>query len=240
MKKIVIISLWALCVPSILCAQSISATSNEKFIEVVGSAEMKIAPKTIYFTIGIEEYWEEEFKKGAEEKDYRTKLPLATIEADLLKKLAAIGIDKSQITIKEVGNYWRMRGKSFLVSKQLEIRLDDFQKINDIINKANIKGIEYMRISRLDHPQLAEYRKQVKIEALKAAKAKADYFLESIGKKTGDVLMIVEIDSDRYGRWLPPSTMSNVMVSSPSDSDGEDELRSIKLRYEVKTRFAIL
>ncbi|MCK4662795.1 MAG: SIMPL domain-containing protein [Bacteroidales bacterium] len=208
-----------------------------RFIEVTGSAELEIEPDEIRLIIGIEEYWKEEFEKKTEFKDYKTKIPIVKLENKLLIDLANVGIQEDDIIIKEVGNYWRYKGKEFLISKQFELILTDFKKVDEIIQSINTKGIKYMRIGELKNKNITDYRKQVKIEALKAAKNKADYLLSSIDKQVGEIISIIEFTADN-NFWRPQSMTSNV-VMAPSDNSGINNLRKIKLRYEIKAKFEI-
>ena len=214
-------------------------TSNEtlRFIEVTGSSELEIDPDEIRFEIGIEEYWKEEFEKKTEFKDYKTKVPIAEIESQLLADLAKIGILKESIVVKEVGNYWRNRGKEFMISKQLEITLFDFKKVEEITNSIDTKGINFMVIKELKNKNMTEYRKQVKIEALKAAKTKAAYLLESINKQVGDVISITELTENNV--FGGSQNASSNMVMATADISGIESVKKIKLRYEMKVKFEI-
>jgi uncharacterized protein YggE len=212
-------------------------TESVRFIEVTGSSELEIDPDEIRFEIGIEEYWKEEFEKKTEFKDYKTKVPIAEIESQLLADLAKIGILKESITVKEVGNYWRHRGKEFMISKQLEITLFDFRKVEEITASINTRGINYMLIKELKNKNMTEYRKQVKIEALKAAKVKAAYLLESLGKQVGDVISITEL-TERNDFGGSQNALSNVVMATP-DISGIENIKKIKLRYEMRVKFEI-
>ena len=91
--------------------------SDERYIEVTGSSEIEVVPDEIHFLIQIKEYWEEEYTgKSKKEEDFRTKVPLTVIEKDLRKSLRKIGISDEAIRTQEVGDYWRQRGKEFLLS----------------------------------------------------------------------------------------------------------------------------
>ncbi len=225
----------------LLCLSIIKSNAElvqqERCIEVIGSAELEVEPDEIRLIIGIEEYWKEEFDKTKEYKDYKTKVPLNEIETNLMNDLNKIGITKEQIIVKEVGNYWCHTGKDFLFSKQYEIILNDFKKLDEITKEVKTRGIDYMRIGELKNKKLTEYRKQVKIEALKVAKDKADYLVSSIGKKTGDVISITELNEDN-NRWWGSQMSSNAIMSTP-ESSNNDNFRKIKLRYEIKARFEI-
>ena len=209
-----------------------------KFIEVTGSAELEIEPDEIRLIIGIKEYCKELNDHNSKCKDYATKVPISKIETNLLNDLMEIGIKKEQIIIREVGgNYWRYEGKGFFFGKQFELILIDFNNVDEIIKKINTKGINYMRIGELNNENLTEYRKKVKVEALKAAKMKAEYLLKSIDKQLGDIISIVELEgSNNY--WRTQTMTSNTIMGS-SDDSGIDNFRKIKLRYEIKVNFEI-
>lgn len=205
--------------------------SDERYIEVTGSSEIEVVPDEIHFLIQIKEYWEEEYTgKSKKEEDFRTKVPLTVIEKDLRKSLRKIGISDEAIRTQEVGDYWRQRGKEFLIGKQLDIRLTDFEQINSIIRSVNTWGIESMRIGELKHKDLPMYRKQGKIEALKAS-----YLVAAMGQQLGEVIRIIEPADNNISRYLPFQAQSNVSMGTAAT----EQYRVIKLRYEMTARFAI-
>ena len=159
MKKVFLLAFVLFAWSMVVNAQE----SDGKYIEVTGSSEIEVVPDEIHFLIQIKEYWQEEDTN--KEEDFRTKVPLAMIEKDLRRSLRKIGIADDAIRTQEIGDYWRQRGKEFLIGKQLDIRFTDFEKINAVIKKIDTKGIESMRIGELKHKDLPNYRKQGKIEA---------------------------------------------------------------------------
>ncbi len=235
MKKSIFLLIALFCV-TIAKGQAIE-NKLARYIEVTGSAEMEVEPDEIRLVIGIEEYWKEEFEKGSKPKDYTTKIPLTTIEEQLLNELFRLGINRDNIIAREVGNYWRERGEDFLMSKEFEISISNFKKVDDIVKSISTKGIDHVYISESKHKDIALCRKQVKIQALKSAKEKAEYMLVSIEKQLGDVISIEEVENNNTF-WQPRSMLSNSVMSS-SDNSGIDNFRKIKLRYEVKASFEI-
>jgi uncharacterized protein YggE len=209
---------------------------NDRIIEVNGRAEVEIEPDEITFIIGIEEYWKEEFEKKKDFEDYKTKVPLAEIEDALIKNLRNAGIEKEDVKVKSMGNYWRYRGKEFLYSKQFEIKVTDLSKINKLTQTLDSKGIKYMNIGELNHSKMDEFKKQVKIDALKDARDKAQYLVESIGSELGEVVTISEM-SDSYIRPMYSGAM--MMKSAEMATESIDEVRNIKLEYQVRATFRI-
>ena len=230
----VLVTLWL----SGILAISAQEDNNSRYIEVTGSSETEIIPDEIRFMITIKEYWQEEFEKKSKPEDYQTKVPVNEIEHNLMSALKQAGIAPSDIQTKEVGDYWRERGKDFLISKTFDIKLQNPDQINRIIQTVNTKGIQSMNIGELKNKDLQEYRKQGKIEALKAARQKADYLVAAMGQKLGNVLRIVEPEERSFSYFQPQSAMSNVAI--PSYDSNPENFRTIKLRYQMTARFEIL
>ena len=231
---VVLVTLWL----SGILAISAQEDNNSRYIEVTGSSETEIIPDEIHFMITIKEYWQEEFKKKSKPEDYQTKVPVNEIEHNLMSALKQAGIAPSDIQTKEVGDYWCERGKDFLISKTFDIKLQNPDQINRIIQTVNTKGIQSMNIGELKNKDLQEYRKQGKIEALKAARQKADYLVAAMGQKLGNVLRIVEPEERSFSYFQPQSAMSNVAI--PSYDSNPENFRTIKLRYQMTARFEIL
>jgi len=226
------ISLFTLIIIT-LSVLSLQAQTNERYIEVTGTSEIEIVPDKIHYLIEIREYFEEEFDGKSKPEEYRTKVPLSEIEQRLREALANAGILQNAIRTQEIGDYWRQQGQDFLVSKKFDITLTNFNQINEIIQLIDTKGIHTMRIGELENKDIRAYHQKGKIEALKAAQKKATYLVEALGKKLGDVIRIVEKDSENAF----PFAQSNVLSS---DAASFDNFRTIKKNYSMLVRFEII
>lgn len=218
---------------SLLATLSLQAQTNGRYIEVTGTSEMEIVPDKIHYLIEIREYFKEEFDGKSKPEEYRTKVPLAEIEQGLREALANSGIPQNTIRTQEIGDYWRQQGQDFLVSKKFDITLTDFNQINEIVKRIDTKGIHTMRIGELENNDMPAYHQKGKIEALKAARRKATYLVEALGKRLGEVIRIVEKDSGN----VSPFAQSNVMSS---DAASFDNFRTIKKNYSMLVRFEII
>lgn len=218
---------------SLLATLSLQAQTNERYIEVTGTSEIEIVPDKIHYLIEIREYFKEEFDGKSKPEEYRTKVPLAEIEQGLREALANSGIPQNAIRTQEIGDYWRQQGHDFLLSKKFDITLTDFNQINEIVKRIDTKGIHTMRIGELENNDMPAYHQKGKIEALKAARRKATYLVEALGKRLGEVIRIVEKDSG----YASPFAQSNVMSS---DAASFDNFRTIKKNYSMLVRFEII
>ena len=214
---------------------SLNAQTNERYIEVTGTSEVEIIPDKIHYIIEIQEYFEEEFDGKSKPEEYRTKVPLSWIERRLMWVLETNDIPRETVRIQEIGDYWRKQGQDFLISKQLDITLQDFKQIDAIVKHVDTRGIRTMRIGELESKDMLTYHKQGKIEALKAAQRKATYLVEAFGKKLGPVIRIVEDGNNGLSSLF--SAQSNVSTSEVSSFDS---FRTIKKNYSMLVRFEIV
>lgn len=216
-------------IPCPLFAQDVT----DRYVEVTGTSEIEIVPDKIHYIIEIREYFEEEFDGKSKPEEYRTKVPLDQIEQNLSQAFNKAGIAREDVRTQEIGDYWRKQGQDFLVSKQFDVTLSDFKQIDELVRLIDTKGINTMRIGELENKDMLVYQQKGKTDALKAAKEKATYLVEALGKKLGDVIRIVE-----NGSSDPLSLLqSNVRTSDAASFDG---FRTIKKRYSVLVRFEIV
>jgi uncharacterized protein len=204
---------------------------NTRKIEVSGSAEMEIVPDEIYYTISLQEY------KGDK------KVEIETLEKQLVKSVAEAGIAKENLQIENMQGYkWnteRKKNQDFFASKQYVLKLNNLYKINEILSGVDSKGVQYTTISRYSHSKIEQYRKDIKIKALQAAKEKASYLLASINEQVGEVLQIQEV-GDYYPQPYETRMMSNMAMDKSAEmASPEIGFKEIKLRYEVRGIFKI-
>lgn len=197
-------------------------------IEVTGVAEMEVEPDEVTFSIGI---------KADNKND------LADNEKKMFDILKNAGVKNEDIKFKS--SYQNIYAKNGKFSKNYVFKANAKSNLSKIFEDLNQKWVSSLSISEVKNTKIADFRKAVKINALKAAKEKADYLLESMGKKVGTVLEIVEIEDYTSDMVMPvayKSRMSNVqleMADAPVDFSF-DNIENIKLKYSIKTRYEIL
>lgn len=219
-----------------------SITTQERTIQVVGSSEMEITPDDFEFIIEIREYFEEEFQKNKQWGDYKTKVPLKKIEKKLFKKLNRLGIRTSEIMTVGVGNHWRYEGKSIQTNKEFRIKIEDEELINRLISNLDMRGLESISLGELKSKKIQKYRMEVKKEALKSAKSKAESLLETVGKKTGEIISVKELKNEEpHFNWFYSykSPTSNSTVSDGNAAEN-NSFNKIKLRFEIEATFEII
>lgn len=208
--------------------------NHKRKVEVVGSAELEIVPDEIFLSISLREY----------KKDAKNKVNIEALEKDLNNAVAKAGIPKENFEIENIYGYnwvWdKKKDEEFMARKRYRLKLNDLNKVNEIIGSLDQKGIEHMNIGEFSHSNIEQFRMELKAKALIAAKEKANFLLKAIDEQIGEVIEIQEI----YDGYPPPMPMYEMrsmqkMDMAESASGPEIDFRKIKLKYEIKAVFAI-
>ena len=220
-----------------------------KTISVNGSASMEIIPDEIYVQVDLREY-----KKRGEDKT-----ELEKIKSDFLANCKTVGIADNDISIASydgynMANIWQRRKKDpeLLASVSYQIKFGNTKLIDDLVNKLDDQATNNFRITRTSHSKITEYRKQLKIQAVKAAKEKAIYLTEAVNEQLGQAIDINEPDESVSSDVVSgiyrnnyKAVNENVVRLDQSKNgyygitDEGVDYRKIKLRFEVKVLYAL-
>jgi uncharacterized protein len=236
MKKITLI-ITAICLT--FSSQAIEITREfDRLITVTGSAEIIIPPDEIELQITMSEV-------GGGWND------ISNIETALMKLLVGNDITKDKIVFNSSNAsfywyYWWYHRNDSRKTKTITLKLDaktDFMKLVKDLDKEYVTSI---RITKTSNKDLQKFRQEVKIEAIKAAKAKAKYLLEAVDEEVGRLMSVDELqvlDNNNYWHGNAESNVVSNSVMSYSKYDRGssyvENVPEIKLRYEIKTQFEI-
>jgi uncharacterized protein len=239
MKKAIQISLSIMIALVTVGSVYAQTTAEPRVIEVTGSAETLITPNEFTFKITLLERIENKQKITIEMQETKLKNELSNLGVDVAKDLTIYDLNSFYVYQKKL--------KDTLASKDYQLKIKDLakiEKLQEIADKLNVSRLDLIEST---HSELAAFRKETKMEAVKAAKAKAEYMLGAIGEKVGKVVYVQEIGEEPL-RVIGLSTgiFGNSNNSSNTLSiDGQDSSVStlsfskIKLRYVVLARFEI-
>ena len=217
-----------------------------KTITVSGSAEMEIIPDEIFVNIELKEYQ----KKGEDKKD------IEAIKAQFLQAGKTIGIPDSAISIVSyAGNnpyFWKRRKKdpNLFTSIIYQVKFKSSELMDKLVEKLDDEATQRFLIVSTGHSKIIEYRRQLKVSAVKAAKDRGLYLTEAIGEKLGDAITINEPDENTVMPvgGMPPSNQNLGVVARGSQERFSNEsfleesgidFKKIKLRFEVEVVFAL-
>lgn len=245
MKKVILILSAILAFAFTTKAQD---TKTEHSIKVIGTAEMEIVPDEIYMSVTLREYTNKEKKKFTIEE----------LEKNLVNYIEKVTTtDKKDIKMDNMSAYvlsMKRKNKDEIITKSYDVKFKNSQQVYMLYSVMDSLGISKAFVSKYSHSKMDEYKKQIKINAIKAAKEKATYLLEAIGEKAGKAINIEEKsglvsvdDGTRNGReYNNYSSMSNSLVQARyMIGDGDDSSdktigdKTIKLNYAINAEFAI-
>ncbi|SHF68712.1 SIMPL domain-containing protein [Pedobacter caeni] len=232
MKKLFALAFVALFSLSAMAQQ----VDLRKKISVSGSAETEVTPDIIYISISLKEY--------LKDNNSKKKVEITTLESQLFKAVQDAGIAKENLTINNLSGYSvaeKKKNPDFLVSKQYRLKVTDLNKWNELIGSVDPKGIAYTNIDSYDYSKIESLKKELKIKALQAAKAKAAYLVEALGNQLGSIIDIQEVNNESYPQ---PMYRANVMMMKGESADAmggapEIDFKKIKLNYTMNTVFEI-
>jgi len=102
------------------------------------------------------------------------------------------------------------------------------------LDKLNIKNASIVRV---DHTKLEDYKKIVKINAIKTTKNKAQYLLEAIGEELGGALIVRENNFNTNGvQFRSNQSYSMAYETKPMV---ELDFKKITLQSSVYTKWGI-
>jgi uncharacterized protein YggE len=224
-----------------LFGQTPTNTETEKaYIEVTGTAENEIIPDEIYIGITIRERHE-----GKE------KITIEKQEADLKEALKSIGISVDNLSLSDANaNYIRVKWtkKDVITKNEYVLKVGDAMTVGKVFEKLDELKIIDAKISKVSHSKIEEFKKEVRIMAIKAAKEKADYLLTAIGEQTGKPLKVYEnstysIDNSNLNVRGSRSKSSSYYVDGTemkeSDKDKIIQFQKIKLHAAIYVKFEI-
>jgi uncharacterized protein len=245
MKRITAFLAGCLAVLAAVAQTSSSPNPFPKTITVTGSAEMLVIPDEIYVNIMLREYQ----KKNQDKKE------LETIKSDFLGFCSAAGIADTSISIQSYtgySNYYWLRKKKkkdqdLMASITYQVKFSNSKEMDQLIEKLDDDATMSFDIAYTSHSKLTEFRRQLKIQAIKAAKDKGIYLTEAIGEKLGGAITVkepMEPGVNAYSGNIQirgANSISNYAKFSASDYEKsvDVEFKKMRLRFEVEVIFAI-
>lgn len=210
-------------------------------ITVSGSAEAEMTPDEIYVQVDLKEY----DKKGS------GKMGIDKIRQDFLAAVRSMGLPDSALTIAGYDGYngnpwWRKKNKlkdELYSSISYNVKLRSSVQVDQLVDKLDDNATQNFFIQRTAYSKLAELRKNLKIQAVKAAKEKAFYLAEAINEKVGEAVTInepSEFYQPYYGAVANRAIMKNAAMEQEAAPDQpQADFKKIRIKYDVTVVFAL-
>lgn len=218
-------------IPFLLLPLLATAQENfkEPFIEVTGTAYREIEPNEIYVMIRLKEF-----------EENRQKTALEKIEKDFYAAVREAGIDRKRVELADAGSgleKFRRRDKEAFREKTFQIKLTSAAELERFIEKLSPVKVDSVDVTRLHHTDYEKIKLDLKVEALQAAKAKAETLLHSIGARVGKPLMVRDFDFPQPYMEMK----ANVRMMDGGQGPPEEPIafRKIKMQAQITAQFEI-
>ena len=237
MKKIFLALTASVCM-IMANAQAVDNTIRQRTINVSGSAELEITPDEIYVQIELREY----NKKSGEKVD------IQTISNQFLSAVKSMNIADTNVVVQGYsgwdGNYWwyqknKKKNPDMKAGISYEVKVKTVDEMDKLVDKLDDQATQNFYITRTSHSNMDSIKKQLKIQAVKAAKEKAVYLAAALGDNVGQALTIN--DPNEIGNYPRPMYKAN-MVMAEADQAAPAmnvDFKKIKIQYDVNVVFEL-
>ncbi len=201
------------------------------YIEVTGTAKLEVVPDEFYVNITLRERY-----------DGRDKITIDKQEEDLRRAFIAIGIPDTQFYLADVdADYMKVRWntKDVITQKNYTLKVTTPTLLSKAFQAMDEKEIKDAYLSRVDHSQMDSLRREVRMEAVRAAKDKATYLLAAIDTDLGAPLIVREQEMYYGNRNMEMYNVRMDDMDKASEPLPELQFQKIQLEQSVFVRFAI-
>jgi uncharacterized protein YggE len=214
------------------------STEEIPYIEVNGYAEKEVIPNEIYIGITLRERMENKEKVSIESQEKQLREALTTLSIPI-SNLSIADANADYVKVS-----WQKR--DVLTKKEYLLKVGNATTVGKVFQELEKMKIQDGYIDHVSHSAIDSLRTQVRIEAIKAAKEKSDYLLNAVGQKTGNALVVSELENSTITRTdiarMPNKSLnyiSGVELFESVDKEPEIEFQKIKLSYSIYTKFTI-
>lgn len=213
--------------------------AERRVIEVSGSAEQWITPDTFTFKITV-----------IERMDKKEKITIEQQETLLRSELSKIGIDAAKaLTVYDINSVYfpQKKVRDVLSRKDYRLKLTDISKIGPLVELIDRLNVGRLSLEDTEHSEMERLRRETKIQAMKAAKEKAEYLLTAIGERPGKAVYVKEVEQRGVTGTLTLDGVSSNSMSSnfsvgrgvTSEPDPDLSFAQIKIRFVIDAKFEI-
>lgn len=232
MKKIVMTTAALLAAGTVAMAQMPAQQPQyEDAIQVSGKAEKKVTPDEIYVSITIKD----NDVKGQN---------VNQIESTMKSKLKALGIDvEKALKLNDVTNAPKKKNQVD-TKRSFELKVGDVWTLNSVFEMLGELGVSQAQVTKVSNSKMADYRKEVRVAAIQAAKENAQQIAVAIGQSIGPAVYIYDNGNMYESYDMPVLMRSNKALASDGyyNAGGAEQgidFKEITLNYQVTAKFKL-
>ncbi|MDR0907735.1 MAG: SIMPL domain-containing protein [Rikenellaceae bacterium] len=230
MKKMIMTVAAVIFVATAVVAQNTHG-QYQNAIQVSGKAEKKVTPNEIYVAITV---------KDGDVKGQT----VAQIESTMKSRLSALDIDvEKNLKATDMDNSLKKR-RQVATHRSYELKLGDVWTLGEVFDMLGELGVSDASVSRVSHSEMEDFRREVRVEAIKNAKTTAEQITAAIGQSIGPAVYIND-NGNVYEEYSRPVLMRSAQVvgygMAKNDSAVEPtiDFKDITLSYQITVKFLL-
>ncbi len=233
MKKL-IIAMTALAAATAVTAQTAPTPnpSYEESVQVNGKAEKKITPDEIHVAITLKD--NEPKGQSVDALETRMKREFSSLGLDLEKSLKVTSMTNAPRKKRDVDTY-----------RSYELTVTNAGTLSSVFEVLGEMGVSTANVTRVTHSRIDEYRREVRVAAIKNARAIAAELAEAVGQGIGAAVWIVDngfYESSPVPMYKTRAMAADALYMSATDESvgGQSlEMQEITLTYNVMAKFVL-
>jgi hypothetical protein len=179
------------------------------------------------------------------ERDTKNKESVDLLEKKMFKALKQIGLDlEKQVSVQDFTSNFKtyfLKKKDIMKSKDFQVIVHDTKTLSSLFSSLEKIGISNIQIEKVDHSKIEEFKLEVKIKAIKDAKAKAKALTAALDQELGKAIYINEGSYNMY--QAHPQNKRMMIRGMPSmameDAAPQIEFQKIELENKIMVRFEL-
>lgn len=206
MKKIISL---CLLMSSIIVSQAQSTIDTFRKVATKGYAEREVTPDIIFISISLKEFYLD--------GNLRKKVFIETLEKQLHDAAMSIGVKQEDFTIQNIYSYnyeIKKKNTELLQARQYRIKVTNLNRLNEMMDKIDPKGIQNTSINGYDHSNKREIEKELKTAAVRDARQNAEILAAADGQAVGKALVINDNSNINFNDLMPVNRMYKTMAMS--------------------------
>lgn len=220
----------------VLMALAVTAQTKEtypSYIQVNGHAEREVTPDEFYLSIVLDE------------RDSKGKITIENQRRDMVAELKRLGVDvENRLKVANLSSEF-FKKKSSVAQAKYQLKLGSAAEVAKVWQALDALNISNVSIQKVTHSKLAQFKNEIRIEAIRNARENARTLATAIGQQIGPCFYIYDSNSDVLPRYYDNSVMVRSMKARGT-ADAEEvaeeevvEFKTIKLEYNVQTKFVL-
>ena len=227
MKRLILMAVVALAA---LPAAAQIQEAFPSYVQVNGRAEKEITPDEFYLQIIINE------------RDSKGKISVESQQRDMIAALKKLGVDvEKQLKVANLSSEF-FKKKTSVATAKYQLQLGTSAEVARAWQALDNLGISDVSILKVSHSRLGEYKREVRLEAMRNAQQSAREMAEAVGQTIGRCFYIYDANNDVMPAFYDNAVVMRSAKLAVAEGAVEEEpldFKTIRLEYSVQAKFVL-